>query len=254
MDFVFFFFALYLLYRVVDVEAGKTASRPAAVGLFLAFLCFPIMWVVPWQRIETVPTAFYLACALALLGLGARRAWCTWTLLGLTVWQGFVRSDVPAVLGMALVLVSLTNTAKAQFGSRRFLALRGMAIAFLAGVVQLYLQRVRFPHARYEPNVSVIRLGENLAVHNLGSLALAMLPVLLIGGVFFARRPRLSAMDLIIITASALYLPLWLTVGLAAEVRLYVPFLMALCVVAAKIGAIAIAVESPQIAEEVSLS
>jgi hypothetical protein len=252
MDFWFAFFALYLLYRLLDTQSADTPNRPAAVGLFLAFLCFPIMWVVPWMRIETVPTAFYLASALSLICQSARRAWCTWVLLALTVWQGFVRFDVPFVLGVALVFVSLTKTGEVWFGSRLLSALRGMAMAFLAVMVQLYLQRVRYPNARYEPKVPIIKLGVNLEPHNLASLLLALLPVFLIAGVFLIKRPRLNAMDLLTITASALYLPLWLTVGLAAEVRIYVPFLMALSVVAARICSTAISAEHSLLADEVS--
>ena len=253
MDFLFGFFALYLLYRLLDMQSADTPSRQAAVGLFLAFLFFSIMWVVPWMRIETVPSAFYVSSSLLLISQSVRRAWCTWVLLALTVWQGFVRSDVPIVLGAALIFVSLTKTAKVWFGSRRSPAFLGVAVFFLAVLVQVYLF-VLYPNVRKDPNDPLIKLGPNLALHHLASLALVVLPLLLIVGVFLVKRPRLNAMDLLIVTASALYFALWLTVGLAAEVRIFVPFLMALSVVAARISSTAISPEySTAIAAEHSL-
>jgi hypothetical protein len=243
MDFCFAFSAMYLLYLLLDSQSADVPNRSAAVGLLLAFLWFPVMWMVPWIRIETLPTCFYVACALILLAHSARSVWWTLGLLALTAWQAFVRSDVPVVLGVAVFLVGLTQTAKREFGSRRFLAIRGLAIAIVAGMIQVYLQFVRYSYARNDPNGSAITLKYNLALHDLMSLALTLLPFLLFMAMFLVKKPHLGTTDLIVLFASALYLPLWLTVGRVGEVRLYAPFQMALSVVAARVCSIVLTAE-----------
>jgi hypothetical protein len=202
------------------------------------------------MRIETVASAFYVSASLWLIAQSARRLWCAWALMALAVWQGFVRSDVPIPLGIALIFVSRTEAAITWFGSRRRPAYLGAAVVFLTVLVQVLLF-VLYPNVQKDPNDPLIKLGPNLALHHLASLGLALFPLLLIAGAFFIKRPRLNAMDLLVVTASAVYLVMWLTVGLAAEVRIYVPFLMALSVVAARICSTAISAEYSLIEDEV---
>jgi hypothetical protein len=66
---------------------------------------------------------------------------------------------------------------------------------------------------------------------------IAMLPFLLFSAFLIVKRPRLDAIDRLVLMSSALYLPVWLTVGIIDEVRVYVPFLFALSMVAAKVSA-----------------
>jgi hypothetical protein len=251
LDVSFAFLALFLFYRLTvdDLPSSLSrAGRALAVALFLAFLYFPVTWIVPWQRPETLPTAFYLACALTLLFRKERRTLWSVLLLAMTIWQAFVRADVPLIFGIALMVGSLLKNSLADFGPRSINLARGAAVALIAASVQLYLQFVRFPHLRYPPDTAVIQLRYNLTPHGLGGLVLALLPVMLLVVMLALKRVPLSAVDTLAILASALYLPLWMTVGIVGEIRLFVPFLLALSTVAAKLGSSivmdAIAVES----------
>jgi len=240
LDLFFSFPALYLFYKLTVRNFSSAASRTqriVALAFFLAFIQFPMAWVTPWRRPETLPTAFFLAAALALLTSTGKTGLRLVLLLALTVWQSFVRSDVPFIFGLALILTSLMKNSIAQLGSRRLNFLFGAAIAGVAAGIQLYLQFVRFPHLSYPPGTNVNKFLFNFGVHYLADFTLALLPVFLLIGMLIIARPRLDAVDLIILLTSAIYLPLWFTVGVISEVRIYVPFLLALSVVAAKISA-----------------
>ncbi|MBS1798294.1 MAG: hypothetical protein JSS95_00565 [Acidobacteria bacterium] len=237
---LFIFPALYLFYllAVKDIAVERSIyGRVAAVALFLAFIQFPLTWVVPWQRPETLPNTFYLAGVLWLLSKQTRGVLPIVSLLVLTLWQSFVRADIPFVFGTALALGSMFGDAFADFGSRRSNLLTGGAIAALAVTIQLYLQRIRFPHLEYPPDTAVVQLWRNVTPHGIVGFALAMMPVALVVLILQVKRVRVTAFDSLVLVASGLYLPLWLTVGIVSEVRIFVPFLFAVCAVGARLGA-----------------
>src|SRR5665213_172208 len=238
-DFCFFFAALFLLYRLTvdDLMAPDVGlpERTAVVAIFLAFLQFPIAWVIPWQRPETAPTALYLAFALFCVSRASRRGRWFVLLLAATVLQGFVRSDAPFVFGVALLLMSFGGDKLRPFGSRLSSALKAGLVAAVAAGVQMVLQFIRFPHLAYPPGTAVVQLSNNLHPHNLWPFGIALFPFLLLAAFLIYRRPRLRSIDALAVASAGLYLPLWFTVGRSAEVRIFVPFMMALCMVAARV-------------------
>jgi hypothetical protein len=256
LDFLFGFAALYLFYLLaVDTQQdgeNYRLVRGARLAVFLMFVHFPLVWVVPWQRPETLPTACFLALALFCLANGRNvPEWSGVLLLAVTA-QSFVRSDIPFVFGAALFGLSvLRQNALAEFGSRALNAVRGLAIMLIAGAIQVYLQFVRYPHLSYPPGTLMISVRNNLTLHNALNGLLALLPFLLVGVLILRKGVRLNAVDRLIIAASVLYFPLWCTVGILDEVRVYVPFLMALCVVASKVCTSYLAGEDPQLPEAI---
>jgi hypothetical protein len=208
-------------------------KRIVVITLLLAFLQFPLAWVVPYQRPETLPTAFYIAFGLWCL-TRAKSHW-VWIvlLLVMTYLQAFVRSDVPFVFGLTLMLMSL-GKALESWGSRLQVFLRGAAVALIAGGVQLYLQLVRFPHLKYAPGVPVVMFGHNLDPHVFSFFLIALLPFFGLAILMAVRPIPLRAIEAFTVALCLLYLPLWLVVGIVSEVRIFVPFLFALCMVAAR--------------------
>ena len=70
-------------------------------GFFLAGAQFPVLWIFPWERWETLLVAFYLAAVVLLVARGSRVPCgivCTLTAL-LTFCQALIRADVPAAVG-----------------------------------------------------------------------------------------------------------------------------------------------------------
>jgi hypothetical protein len=241
VDLVAAFFTLFLLYRLsVDLPSERLATpneRLLTIALFLAVIQFPIAWVIPWQHLETLPTALYLAISLFCFASSKKnKLWCL-PILAATVWQAFVRADVPFIFGVAMVLTGLWESRKKGFANQRFEVALGALVVFLAGAIQSYLQFVRYPHLSYRPGTAVVQFIFNLSLHNLTSFMIAMLPFLLFSAFLIVKRPRLDSIDRLVLMSSALYLPVWLTVGIIDEVRVYVPFLFALSMVAAKVSA-----------------
>jgi hypothetical protein len=221
------FLALFLFYSLAVKGLDASKDRIVSLAMFLAFIQFPFAFILFRQRPETLPTALFLALSLFCISRVGHR----WTvaLLFFTLIQSFVRADVPFVLGLALVLISLRNPS-----SHSANLFRGLGTMLVAGCVQLYLQFVCFPHLPYSSRVLVFH--ENLSRNHLIILFLALAPFLYVLLLLRSSRINLREIDLLAIIASLLYLPLWFTVGVVVEVRIFVPFLLALCVVAARVS------------------
>ncbi len=82
-----------------------------------------------------------------------------------------------------------------------------------------------------------MRLHFKLRFDSVGLSAVALLPVVLTAVPGFLSRKGICSLDWLSVIAAALYLPLWFTVGRTAEVRVYIPFLLLLCPVAARVFA-----------------
>jgi hypothetical protein len=220
-----------------SATSGRLKERLLVVGFFLAFLQFAIPWVVYRQRPETMPTALFLAIALYALTRSNEGAIWSLILLVAAAFQAFVRADVPFAFGIGLALASLMGGTLSEFGSRSSTLLKGMGIALVSGGAQAYLQLVRFPHLTYWPGTNVVQWRNNLGFHYAANCFVALLPYLVVGFLLMIKRVRLDAVDTVIVVVSAIYLAMWFSVGLLDEVRIYVPFMMALSVVAAKFSA-----------------
>ena len=231
LDFVWSLCTVGCLY-LLTVEAPPLRSqgeRVARLAILLTSLTLTWNWIVPWQRPETTPSCCFLAFALLCLlradGSQRRGIW-TAALLLAACWQAFVRADVAFVFGAALALTSLAS--KNASARRQAGLLQGAAIAAIGGGVQAYLQLVRYPHRSYDPRMPMLSFRHNLGGNNLTTAILALLPFLLTA-LLLPRAKQLSRSAVLAMAAAALYLPLWFTVALIAEVRVYVPFLTILC-------------------------
>jgi hypothetical protein len=239
-DLVAAFLSLSLLYRLsVDFSERPTApgDRLMIIIFFLAILQFPIPWIIPWQRPETLPTALYLALSLFCLAKSKmNRLWLLPVMVA-TLGQAFVRADVPFIFGVAMLLVSLWDSHENGLTSHRVEILTSALVVFTSGAVQAYLQFIRYPHLSYPPGTNVVQFGLNLNLHKLSIFMIALMPFFLFAVFLIVKRPKLDTIDRLVLVSSALYLPVWFTVGVIAEVRVYVPFLFALSMVTAKVSA-----------------
>ncbi len=240
-DLVAAFFTLFLLYRLsVDFLPEQLTTpngRLLTIVLFLAIIQFPISWVVPAQRPETLPTALYLAISLFCFASSKTNKLWLLPLLVTTLGQAFVRADVPIILGIAMFLVSLWDSREDGLASHRAYIFTSAGVIFISGAVQAYLQFIRYPHLCYTPGTKVVQFGLNLNIHKLSIFMIALLPFVLFAIFLIMKRPKLDSIDRLVLVSSALYLPVWFTVGVIAEVRICVPFLFALGMVAAKVSA-----------------
>ena len=238
-DFVFGYFALYLTYILVtdqiSVAPQHRGYRFAVIGFFLAAIQFPLAWVLPWQRPETMPTSFFIAAAsVIMLRLKRSPVWIV-VLACLTLLQGLTRADAPCFYGIAIVVLGICGSWLKDFGSRRRCIAAGVTIAGTAVLVQAYMQFIRYPHAPYPPGVPRFMLPLNLAPHFLAPLFVVLAPVVAVVAAGLASRVRFRSIDYLAIVAAFLYVPIWFTVGSLAEVRIVVPFLLLLTVPVSRI-------------------
>jgi hypothetical protein len=221
---------LYLLFRASpQVQAASRAHRFVTLGLFFAAAQFPILWIFPWERPETLPTAFYLAVIVLLVVRRGRMPFalaCLLTIL-LSFAQALVRADVPFMVGIAITLCAAMAIPFSR--PRAHVATLGLLCLAVGAATQLYLQRIAYPNASYPANTPKIQLLYNLnpiypPLH-IPEFLTALLP--LIVSVVLLRRYRLplESSDKLVLLMCLVYLPVWLITGLIGEVRIFVPFL-----------------------------
>ena len=79
---------------------------------------------------------------------------------------------------------------------------------------------------------------DNFHAGHFSVLLLALLPFVWVAWVgLVSQETWLTAVDKVALLTLALYLPVWLTIGVIAEVRIGVPLLLALCPMAARVAA-----------------
>jgi hypothetical protein len=90
--------ACYLFYRIAADRLPETeamASRRWIIAiLFLAIIQFPVAWIVPWQRPETLPTSLFLAIVVFSFARLRRSFLWVVVILAAPLIQAFGRADV----------------------------------------------------------------------------------------------------------------------------------------------------------------
>jgi len=233
IEFLCYAFALILLYLLLrcssQVEGAGPSRRLALLGFFFAAAQFPVLWIFPWERWETLPTTLYLAAMAFLLVRRSRMPFAILCLLTvfLSLGQALMRTDVPVALGTAVLLAAALDIPFPR--PRSHIASLGVVCIAIGGCVQFYLQHVLFPAARYSPTTPRFQLLVNLNLLypplHIPVFLTALLP--LIVSVVLLRRYHLplDTPDKLVFLACLVYLPVWVTMGLVAEIRIFVPFL-----------------------------
>jgi len=233
---------LYFLFRSSPhVVHARPPNRIVLLGFFLAALQFPVLWIFPWERPETLPTAFYLAAIVFLVVQRSRMRFaivCVLAIL-LSLGQAFMRADAPVAVGIALFIAAILAIPLRR--PRVHIAILGALCSFAGAGVQLYLQRVAFPNATYPPGVPKFQL-----LHNLNPLyppahipifLTALLPFLVTLALIRRNHLRIDASDKLVLIICLVYLPMWIIVGLIGEARIFVPYLLLAAPTVAKLWA-----------------
>ena len=223
---------LWLLYRMFGssawIKRSRGPHRAAFLAFFLATTQLPILWIFPWERPETLPTALYLAAIVVLVAGRSRIPFPLLCLLtvALSLGQALMRADVPVVVGAAILLSAALAIPLPR--PRSSIAILGLLASATGAAVQLYLQRVAYPNARYDATTSKFQLLNNLRLDppmHLPEFLIALLPFFASLFLLHRYRLRLESQDKLVLLICLLYLPAWVTVGLIVEVRIFVPFL-----------------------------
>ena len=228
-------FALFLVLRrsAVYRRSGEVAQWFGAAS-FVVLVQFYMAWVLWYQKPETLPTAAMVALALMLLtvrlplagpiGLVVSVA----GLLVLAAAQGFVRADVAVALHAAVLLVCLMP-GRREFALPRWVQAGTSLVALCLAVgIQFWLMRKVYPLANYG-NTPVVQLLDNLrSVRGYVPFVLFMTPVAWTAVMVSRRRYAMDAQGVGMFVAGAIFLAMWVTVGKIQEVRIFLPFALAL--------------------------
>src|ERR1700761_1138375 len=234
LDVIAGFIAVFTLFFVlrrskVYREAGSAQQWFGAAG-FLVLVQFYLAWLLWYQRPETLPTAAILALELLLLAVPLRGGVVTAVagLLVLAVVQGFVRADVAFALHLGILLVCLTPLGRGFALSRSLQAGTSAGAMLIVVGIQFWLMRRAFPQANYG-STPVFQLITNL------SSPVGWIPFVLFMGPFVwtvwmvgRRRCRMEAGGVAVLVGALIFLGMWMVVGRVEEVRIFLPFALAL--------------------------
>ncbi len=224
---------LSLLRRSDSYAAAKDAGRVAAEVTFLLLAEYYLVWLLWYHRPETLTAAALLAAGSYLitrpLAAGGMGRWLAGTgLILVTAAQSLVRADVALTFNLGILIVALLQP-KATFAMpRRQMAATAAGGACTAAAIQYLLMHRIFPNAGYG-DTPVFQLRHNL-VNYVGYLPffVFMAPVLWTAWQALGKRLKVSAPDASLLIGSFIFVGMWAVVGVLQEVRIFMPFALAL--------------------------
>jgi hypothetical protein len=226
-------FTLFLVLRRSPVY--RTASLAAewfGAASFAVLVQFYLAWLLWYQKPETLPTAAMLSLALLLLTVRLPDKIGTIVpvvgLLLLAGAQGFVRADAAFALHVGILLVCLTPAGR-MFALPRWLqAGTSLVAAVLAMGIQYWLMRRVYPQANYG-DTQVLQLFLNLkSPEKFVPFLLFLAPFAWTAVMLTRRRYQADSAGIGMFTAAVIFLGMWVTVGRIGEVRIFLPFALAL--------------------------
>jgi hypothetical protein len=226
---------LYILFeRSGTYRRASLTLRWMGAATFLFLLHYYLGWITWYQRPETLASAFVLAGTLGLASVrfAARtrpeRMMRAAGMVALSATQGFIRADVAFAVHLGLVAACFVSRDERFALGRKLQAITSVLSALIAVCIQFYLMHVVYPHATYGKS-AVIELKQNV-INPVGIVAfiLFLMPWFwLVSGVVKERRLNDGA-NLGLLLGSVVYFLMWFTVGRIEEVRIFLPFAVAL--------------------------
>jgi len=235
-------FALFLvLQRSAVYRKASVATQWFGAASFIILVQFYLAWLLWYQRPETLPTAAILALALLLLAVksplpeGGGTVGTIIGLLLLAAAQGFVRADVAFALHLGILLVCLTGTGKGFALPRGVQAGTSLVAMVLVLGIQYDLMKV-YPQANYG-DTRVVQLFFNLKSPSAyAPFLLFLLPTGWTAAMLRRRRYQAESASIGMFTAAVIFLGMWVVVGKIGEVRIFLPFALALAPLTAELA------------------
>jgi hypothetical protein len=238
-------FALFLvLQRSAVYRKASVATQWFGAASFIILVQFYLAWLLWYQRPETLPTAAILALALLLtakspLPEGGGRIGTVGTVIGLlllAVGQGFVRADVAFALHVGILVVCLTGAGKGFALPRGVQAGTSLVAMLLVLGIQYDLMKRVYPQANYG-DTQVVQLFFNLkSLSAYAPFLLFLLPTGWTAVMLTRKRYQAESAGIGMFTAAVIFLGMWVVVGKIAEVRIFLPFALALAPLTAELA------------------
>lgn len=234
--------ALVAVLLLFDILQRKRLVREASAGTqwfaaaaFVMLVCFYLAWTEFFFRPETLPST---GLAVAMFWLWSRRdstparpsrqALLICAVIAAAAVQASIRADVACLLNAGMLLICFTRFGHGLSLPRRAAVLTSSAAVAAAAAIQLYIMRVKFPHTSYG-SIPVV-----MATHDLRQpltfppFLFFILPVVWTGVQFWRQRDSEDSASAGLVLGSGLYLVLWMVLGKLDEVRIFIPFALAL--------------------------
>jgi hypothetical protein len=241
--FVAVFGLLSLLRRSEVYQKAGVAGQWFASAAFILLVQFYFAWVVWYQRPETLPNSALIVLVLLLLtrrfpvanaGGQVLTAVC---MLALAAIQGFVRADVAVALHLGVLLVCLTRAGAGMALPRTAQAVTSVLAILLAGGIQYYLMRVVYPQANYG-DTPPFQLILNFTDHSEApTFLLFIVPYAWTVWILLRKmRDLVRGADGALLAGSAVFLGMWFMLGRIQEVRIFLPFALAVSPITVKLA------------------
>jgi hypothetical protein len=221
-----------LLLRRQIIRTASAASQWFASAGFALLVCYYMAWVGFYFRPETLPS-FGLTAAMVWLWTYRtnQRSGTSLIVCGLVVCaaaQAWIRADIPCALDAGMLLVSLTRTGEGLSIPRRAaLVTSALCIAIALGT-QLYIMRVLYPHASYG-NTPIFMVTRDLRQPlTFPPFLIFVVPLVWTAVQAWRQRSALDTSSRGLLFGSGIYVLLWILFGKLDEVRIYIPFAVAL--------------------------
>jgi hypothetical protein len=228
-----------VLERTVAYREASPLGRWFGAAVFVLLIEWFLAWLLWLQKPETLPAAMLVALMLWLWqpgrqpGQPAARAVA---LAVLSLLLATFRADIACLLNAGILLFVLTKPGLPLSMPRSLACAVSFVGALTAGIVQLFLMLVAFPHASYG-RVKIIQLLPNI-VHGTRwpPFLLFLLPLAWMAVQVARRRYTRNAAGLAFLVGAALFGLLWLAIGEIDEVRIFLPFAFALAPLTAEMA------------------
>jgi hypothetical protein len=228
--------AAMLLYRLLEISKiyrqSETAMRWFASAAFVALTIYAVDWTNWYQKVGTLPTAGMVAMMVWLWSsngetTAAQRGLRAAGILLLVALQSTVRADIALMLCLGVLAVSVLG-----IGDRLALP-RGAAIAtslfglLVAGGMQFYLMKVRYPHASYGGVPAFMLPHDVLRPTEWAATLIYLAPLLWTIVAAVRRRSVGEGMGAALLVSAVGYAVLWICLGRLDEVRIFLPMALA---------------------------
>lgn len=230
--------AMYLLFSLFErsrvYRGADETARWFGAAAFVFLAQFYFAWITWYQRPETMASMAVLAATVWLLtvrvplkGVGGTVA-TAGGMLALAGMQGFIRPDVIFAVHLGILVTCLTRVGGEFSLGRGVQAATSAAAVLTAGGIQVYLMHVVYPHAGYGAT-RVFELRQNFTTPlEWVPFVLFMLPWGWLVAALARRRVHADAPSRALVVGSGIYVAMWLVVGRMEEVRIFLPFAVAL--------------------------
>ena len=243
MDVVGLIVAVLLTYNLLERrqtirDAGVGMQWFAAAAVF-ALAAYYLAWAGFYFRPETLPSVgltvvmAWLWSARPKPNPGGSIAIAVALVLASAV-QASIRADIPCALNAGIFLVSLTASGREFSLPKRLAIVTSFTCIAVAAGTQLYIMHVLYPHASYGSTPVFMVTRDLHQWLGLPPFLVFMLPVVWTGVQAWRRRATLDGPSRGLLLGAAIYLILWLLMGKIDEVRIFIPFAIALAPLSAE--------------------